>query len=115
MTILYRDFAFPSNNEKFLELNCVIKELLEKKVNKRNCNSNVLKSKPFFDDFEWDKLIEFQMKPPFIPVTTDMCDHLKDSNLYELMVSEDNYVSSKKDKDDNHIPIGYDRNWAEEF
>lgn len=78
------------------------------------CNANLLKTRPFFFEFEWDKLIDFQMKPPYIPTTSDMMYYLNQENPYNAMVDEDTYQPTKKDRED-YIPAGYDRAWADEF
>jgi hypothetical protein len=33
----------------------------------RVCNANVLKTTPFYKEFNWDDLIDFRLKPPYIP------------------------------------------------
>jgi hypothetical protein len=74
-----------------------------------------LKTKPFFNNFDFEKLKDFKIEPPFIPNISDLKDYLNQDNPYENIVSQDNYVSNgKKDKDD-YIPPGYDKHWADEF
>ena len=113
--VLYKDVSFPFEEEKFNNVNSFIRDLLTKKVNLRICNVSILKNKPFFENFDFEKLKDFKIEPPFIPSSSDLSDFLNQENPYENIVSQDNYVTNgKKDKDD-YIPPGYDKHWAEEF
>ena len=114
--ILYKEITFPSDNEKVKFVNSFIKDLLTKKVNLRICNVSNLKAKEFFKDFDFEKLKDFKIEPPFLPNNNnDLSSYLNQDNPYENYVAQDNYVGNgKKDKDD-YIPPGYDRNWADEF
>jgi cGMP-dependent protein kinase len=113
--VLHKDCFFPSDNVKFNNVNQFINDLLTKKVNQRICNVSVLKGKPFFSDFDFEKLKDFKLNPPYLPHTTDLSEYLKETNPYEDMVSEDNYVGNSKKDNDDYIPAGYNRNWADEF
>ena len=113
--ILHKECFFPSDNVKFNHVNQFIKDLLTKKVNYRICNVNTLKGKQFFSDFDFEKLKDFKLNPPYLPKTSDLSHYLKETNPYEDMVSHDNYVGSSKKDNDDYIPIGYDRHWADEF
>ena len=112
--ILHKEFFFPSENIKYANVNKLISNLLTKKVNLRECNVINLKEKPFFKDFDFDQLIDFKLTPPYIPLTSDMTQYLSQENPYEDMVSHDNYIGGKKDRED-YFPPGYDRHWADEF
>ena len=111
--ILHKDFIFPSENEKYNNANLLIGDLLNKKVNERVCNVSILKQRPFFADFDFDKLNDFKLTPPYIPQTSDLTQYLSQENLYEDMVSTDHTITKKKDKED--FPANYNRNWADEF
>jgi hypothetical protein len=40
-----------------------------------------------FSDFNWDDLIDFKMKAPYIPDAWDITNHLKNiMNLYEAVI-----------------------------
>jgi hypothetical protein len=41
--------------------------LLNKKVSQRNCSFRKLKVADFFENFSWDELIDFRMKPAYTP------------------------------------------------
>ena len=80
----------------------------------RICNVAVLKKKPFFADFDWDRLNDFKLIPPYVPPHKDLTANLTIENPFENYVNEDNNHYSKKDR--NEIsPPGYDRRWAEVF
>ena len=113
--VLYKDISFPVEDEKYNNVNLFIRDLLTKKVNLRICNVSVLKYRPFFENYDFEKLKDFKIEPPYIPSSSDLSDYLNQDNPYENIVSQDNYVTNgKKDKDD-YIPPGYDKHWAEEF
>ena len=113
--ILYKDISFPNDNAKFTNLNNFCKDLLNKKVNLRICNVSNLKTKSFFDNFDFEELKDFKIQPPFLPTSNDLSEFLKNDNPYENMVNQDNYVSNGKNDKDDYIPPGYDRHWADEF
>ena len=112
--ILRNSFSFPIENKKVEKANSFISCLLNKKVNERICNVSSLKKKPFYEGFEFDKLIEFRLKAPFKPNMENFNKYLKQENPYENFVKEDN-TYKKKEGDDTHIPPGYNPNWADEF
>ena len=91
----------------------LIGDLLNKKVNERICNVSILKQRPFFADFDFDKLNDFKLTPPYIPQTSDLTQYLSQENLYEDMVSTDHTITKKKEKEE--FPPDYNRNWADEF
>ena len=111
--ILHKEFFFPSDNIKYINVNNFINDLLNKKVNLRICNVNFLKQKPFFNDLDFDNLIDFKLTPPYIPQTSDLTKFLDMENLYEDIVSSNHEVRKKKSKND--LNNDYDRNWADEF
>ena len=112
--ILRNSFSFPIENKKVEKANSFISCLLNKKVNERICNVSSLKKKPFYEGFEFDKLIELRLKTPFKPNMENFNKYLKQENPYENFVKEDN-TYKKKEGDDTHIPPGYNPNWADEF
>ena len=40
---------------------------MKKKVNERICNFSLLKEDVIYENLEWDKLIDFQIVPPYVP------------------------------------------------
>ncbi len=115
--VLHKDFNFPDDNTKFKNVNDFITNLLTKKVNKRNCNINNLKQMKFFEDFDFEKLNNFEYTPNYIPPNVDLNKYLKINSPYENIVSHENISNSstiKKGKKD-YVPPDYDKNWADEF
>ena len=115
--ILKNNFTFPNDSNKVAKANMLITCLLNKKVNERICNVSSLKKKPFFEGFQFDKLIDLRLKPPFKPTTKSFDKYLKESNPYSKMVKED-FTINKKSKEyinNNEIPPDYEPNWADEF
>ena len=113
--VLRNNFSFPTDTKKVANVNAFINCLLNKKVNERICNVSRLKKMPFFEGFEFDKLIEFRLKPPFKPNIQNFNKYLKEENPYENYVKEDNINKKTKENEDNYIPPDYNPNWADEF
>ena len=116
--VLKKDFTFPSKSEKVSNINEFIKCLLNKKVNERICDVSKLKKKAFFDGFDFDKLNDFKLKPPYKPSQQDYLKYLKENHPYQDKVKVDNTCSTnvgKKKVRDAEIPPDYDPKWAEEF
>ena len=114
--ILKSNFSFPVENTKVLSVNLFIKCLLNKKVNERICSVSTLKKKTFFDKFDFGKLIDLRLKPPFKPSMKSYDRYLKEDNPFEKIVKEDNTLKKNgKDNKDNYIPPDYDPKWADEF
>ena len=116
--VLKKSLVFPSENNKFANVNSFIRELLAKKVNERICNFSKLKQKPFFDGFEFNKLNDFQLEPPFKPVKNDMSKFLKTMEPYENIFKDEkeSVINNKKKKTKNDDENSdYDPNWIEAF
>jgi cGMP-dependent protein kinase len=113
--IIYKDVRFPGIKDSFEHVNDFISELLVKKVNKRTCKVRLLKERPFFDGFEWDDLLEFKMKAPFVPPVDKGEEELlkKINKPFESTVKEDKTVvkpNKKENKDFKWL-----EKWANEF
>ena len=52
---------------KFNQFNSFLKIILAKNIMHRVCNFKLLKSHPFFQDFQFEQLLNHSNKPPFIP------------------------------------------------
>ena len=63
--ILEKEVEFPEKNNN--EINSLVSSLLEKNENKRNCDFKSIKNHLLFSDFNWDELIQYKVKPPYIP------------------------------------------------
>jgi cGMP-dependent protein kinase len=117
--VLTKNVVFPCNTPKYANINNFIKELLHKKMNERVCNVAKLKQMPFFEGFEFNKLNDFQLEPPFKTVKNDLSKYLKASEPYENVLKEekdpnDNYKQAK-DKKTEEEESDYDPNWVKAF
>ena len=117
--VLKKDLNFPSENSKVASVNAFIRDLLAKKVNVRVCNVSKLKQKPFFQDFDFSKLNDFQLKPPYKPEKKDMSKFLTEKKEpYENIFKnekENSYSPKKKQHFDDDDDDDYDPNWVEAF
>ena len=116
--VLKKNLVFPSESSKFSNVNSFIKELLTKKVNERLCNVSKLKHKPFFEEFDFNKLNDFQLNPPYKPVKNDLTKFFKETTPYESVLKEDKENTQnhkKKKKNDDEDDEDYNPNWFEEF
>ena len=117
--VLKKNLVFPSENSKYATVNSFIRVLLSKKVNERLCNVSKLKQKPFFEGFEFNKLNDFQLEPPYKPNKNDLTKFLKNLEPYENIFKDEkesciNSAKKKKNKDDDENS-DYDPNWVEVF
>ena len=116
--VLKKNLVFPSENSKYTNVNSFIKELLTKKVNERLCNVSKLKHKPFYEGFDFNKLNDFQLNPPYKPVKNDLTKFFKETTPYESILKEDKEPTpthKKKKKNDDDDDEDYNPNWFEEF
>ena len=112
--ILHKEYIFPSNDEKYKDVNIFIGSLLNKKVNKRECNVSALKKSEFFKGFDFDQCKDFKMVPPYIPQGVDLSKYLITKNPYENYVSQDIFKTKNKQYE-HSFPVGCNRSWADEF
>jgi cGMP-dependent protein kinase len=117
--VLKKSLLFPSYNNKVSNVNNFIKDLLAKKVNERVCNVPKLKEKAFFEGFDFNKLNDFQLEPPYKPIKKDMSKCFKETKAYESILKEekDTNVRSnkKKKKTEDDENSDYDPNWIDVF
>ena len=118
--ILKKSLSFPKDSNKYGKVNDFINQLLAKKVNERVCNVSKLMQNPFFEKFEFNKLNDFQLEPPFKPDKKDMSSYFKENKTYESIFKEekDNYINSpskKKRTKEEDDDSDYDPNWIEVF
>ena len=122
--VLKKNLVFPKDTKGCGNVNEFIKELLAKKVNERVCNVSKLKQKPFFQDFDFDKLNDFQLEPPCKPDKKDLSYYLKDTKqLYESTFKNErdyslytpNKNKKQKEDEDNYDDSDYEPNWVEAF
>ena len=101
-------------------MNEFISELLSKKVNERVCNVSKLKQKAFFEKFEFNKLNDFQLEPPYKPEKKDTSKYFQETKAYESIFKDEkdsnSYSPSRKKKaKEEDDDSDYDPNWVEVF
>ena len=68
-----------------MDIKAVIKSLLSKKLGQRCCSLQKLKAMNLYADFQWEELMDFKMKAPYVPETLDLTKNLNTLNYpYEL-------------------------------
>jgi cGMP-dependent protein kinase len=116
--VLKKNLSFPSESSKYQNINAFIKDLLAKKVNERVCNVSKLKQKPFFENFDFSKLNDFQLEPPYKPEKKDLSKFLTEKKEpYESIFKneKDTYSPKKKKMSEEDEDSDYDPNWVEVF
>ena len=116
--VLKRDVYLPSKGDPLV--NSFIRCLLKKKVTERLCNLEMAKKHPFYKDFQWGDLIDFHLKPPYVPKVSALkpfgdyrlkyVDYLKEEKINQTDTDES--LLSSYDDDGS---IVYPKDWVEEF
>lgn len=83
--ILEDELKFPDNSNK--ELNSLLSSLMNKNEKSRYSSLQTIKSHLVFKDFNWDDLLRFKLKPPFIPGKDPREDEQNLRNLNSLCIS----------------------------
>ena len=114
--VLKKDLTLPYNGEP--SVNSFIKAALNKKVSKRLSSLEAAKRHSFFKDFNWNDLIDLQLKPPYIPESIEVksfeeypmkyIDYLKKDRKKSQKGS---IISAYDDENNNN----FTKNWADEF
>ena len=112
--VLKKDLSLPYNGDP--SVNSFIKAVLNKKVSKRLSSLEAAKKHPFFKDYNWNDLIDLQIKPPYVPESLDIKSFFEYPTKYVDYLKKEkkkqrNSVSSQYDDDDNN----FSKNWADEF
>ena len=110
---------FPYNTSHYTDINNLLSNLLKKKVKERLCNLNLIKGEKFFLNFDWDKLIDFKLKPPYIPKANIEEDYSKIMNenkedFINIINKEAHKFQSVNEGKKEHYEE-YDTKWANEF
>ena len=116
--VLKKNLSFPTENSKYQSINSFIRDLLAKKVNERVCNVSKLKQKPFFENFDFSKLNDFQLEPPYKPEKKDLSKFLTEKKEpYESIFKneKDTYSPKRKKASVGDEDSDYDPNWVEVF
>ena len=112
--VLKKDLSLPYNGDA--TVNSFIKAVLNKKVSKRLSSLEAAKKHALFKDFNWNDLIDFTLKAPYVPESLELksfgeynvkyIDHLK-----TVKRNRKESIVSIYDDNDNH----FSNNWADEF
>ena len=112
--VLKKDLSLPYNGDP--SVNSFIKAVLNKKVSKRLCSLEAAKKHNFFKDFNWNDLIDLQLKPPYIPESVEI------KSFEEYPMTYIDYLKKEKKKRKESIVSIYEdnnnsfvKNWADEF
>ena len=114
--VLKKDLTLPYNGDP--TVNSFIKSALNKKVSKRLSSLEAAKRHAFFRDFNWNDLIDLQLKPPYIPESLDIKSFEEYPMKYleylkkERKKSHKDSIASAYDDDSNN---NFTKNWADEF
>ena len=87
--------------------------MLEKKVEKRICNFSNIKKMDLFYDFNWNDLINYNLKSPFIPDVPNLnnIDISSFDNKYHNYIEKEIYKYHLQYANENLM----DSSWDEEF
>lgn len=83
--ILEEEVKFPDNSN--IELNSLLGSLLNKNEKTRYSNLQTIKNHYVYKDFNWDDLVRFKIKPPYIPGKDPREDEQNLRNLNSLFIS----------------------------
>ena len=123
--VIKKDLKLPKTGNPVV--NDFIKLLLKKKVNERMCSLEKVKETPFYRDFNWDEIIEFKAKAPFIPQISQMKNFSYYSTKYLEHLEKEKENEEKKKlmnigkdasdvgENDKNQKNNYDPNWADVF
>jgi cGMP-dependent protein kinase len=117
--IIKKDLKLPKNGNPVV--NNFIKCLLKKKINERICSFEKIKKQEFYKDFNWDDLMEFKLKAPYIPNNNKLMDFENYDKKYLNFVEEENKKEKKtlkkvkSDEIKDKKKEKFDPNWADAF
>ena len=102
------------------ELKVMLKGLLNKNPVERISSFETIKEESFFNDFPWDDLITFQIKPPYIPIENekDFKYNLQNCNYpFEILIENQKSEISqiKSIKINRERDAQRNENWFHDF
>lgn len=109
------------------EISELLGSLLRKDVWERLCDIDLLKKFRFFQDFDWNQLIDMKIKPPFIPQNIEKTEHIiskiqtkiryidyvKKTEEYNMSNNNSNIDEDEEEEED--LMESYEANWAKDF
>jgi cGMP-dependent protein kinase len=70
-SIINNILEFPSDINIDKEFKHLMKKMLDKNPVYRLANLDSIKAQPWFNDFKWDELINFNLKAPYLPIISE--------------------------------------------
>ena len=126
--IIEKEITFPDSNNK--ELNSLLSSLLDKNESSRYTDIKIIKLHLFFKDINWDALLQYKIKPPFIPNkdTRLNYDSLNNKNspfpnfienkkndTKTIVTLKSNFNNKKNTSDLTNLNDSYPSDWYEQF
>ena len=127
-SIIFEEIKYPKHESfkqngstvketEFDEVVDFMKELLWKNVNKRLCCFHLIKETQLFKNFDFESLLEFKIKAPYIPDLKEISyEEVRDKGSIKYKDYEEGtrhlFIDDYKDKNE---PWQYNSKWAEEF
>ena len=114
--IVNNDYTLPITKDKYKPINQFISVLLEKDVSKRVCNAKELKKLSIFTNFEWDRLNNFKIVPPYVPKIFDVSNVLNMLGTpFEAELDKESKGVEEESSCDVSSRSHSDKSWANEF
>ena len=100
---------------KFNEFNSFLKLILAKNIVHRVCNYHLLKSHPFFHNFQFEHLLNHRIKPPFVPEVENFNKNLTICNISVIDFFRKDITNSSINNIENNKENSQIKNLLEEF
>ena len=101
--VLNKKLSLPYD-PRFNEINSLFKILLSKNLMHRVCNFQLLRSHPFFHEFDFDQLMAFSIKAPYIPesfIETNAKNNISVSSQCNISISQ--YMNTHQGYDEDNV------------
>ena len=103
--IIEKNISFPDN--KNIEINSLLNSLLDKNENLRSkfIDFKNIKNHVFFKDINWDALLSYKLKPPFVPSKDQ---RVNESNLQNITSPFNSFM--KNERNDSKVNVSLKAN-----
>ena len=101
--VLNKKLSLPYD-PKFNEINSLFKILLSKNLMHRVCNFQLLRSHPFFHEFNFEQLVAFSIKAPYIPesyIETNARNNVSVSSQCNISINQ--YMNSHHGYEEENV------------
>ena len=101
--VLNKKLSLPYD-PKFNEINSLFKILLSKNLMHRVCNFQLLRSHPFFHEFNFEQLVAFSIKAPYIPesyIETNARNNVSVSSQCNISINQ--YMNSHQGYEEENV------------